>query len=118
MNILMRKCSPVLALLGCVILWGAASQPAHAAEQDLQTLNGQEVTVLTDEELSQVSAGDLQMSLEDLDVFIHNNEAGLFTMDIATSAFENAQGVFTTLMAVNSAVDLTVVVNIFFNQSP
>ena len=118
MNILMRKCSPVLAFLGCLVLWGAAFQPAHAAEQDLLTLNGQEFVALTDEELGQVSAGDLQVSLEDFDVMISGNEAGLFTMDIASSAFNNAQGVFTTLMAVNSAVDLTVVVNIFFNQSP
>lgn len=110
----------VLAFVAWGMAWAACPQPA-AADQGMALVaqdqfNDQGLTALTDEELGEVSAGDLQLSLEDFDVMISGNEAGLFTMDIASSAFNNAQGVFTTLMAVNSAVDLTVIVNIFFNQ--
>jgi len=37
-------------------------------------------------------------------------------MDIANSAFGGAQGVFTTLQTVNSAVNLDVVVNIYVGR--
>jgi hypothetical protein len=73
------------------------------------------VTVLSDEELGGIEAGNIAFDLEDFNVAIQDNEAGVFTLDIAHSAFGGAQGVFTTLQAVNSAVDLTVIVNIYLN---
>lgn len=83
-----------------------------------------DMVALSDEELAEVSAGDFELrdlSLtlnrngEVFDVNLQNNVADRFTLDIAQGAFNSAQGVFTTLQTVNSAVDLSVVVNIFFN---
>jgi len=90
--------------LSCVMgIVGAGTQPAFAGG----------LQALSDAELDQVAAGELLMTLEDFNVFVHNNEAGFFTMDIASSAFSGAQGVFTTLQTVNSAVDLNLVVNVY-----
>lgn len=89
--------------------WGPGSQATVAAA---------ELTALSDDELGEIEGGELLMSLEDFDVFVHDNEAGMFTMDIAQSAFNGAQGVFTTLQTVNSAVDLNVVVNIYLTSGP
>lgn len=75
-----------------------------------------DLIALGDEELAQVSAGDFEIDLETFDVMIRDNEAGFFTLDIANTAFAGAQGLFTTLQTVNSAVDLNIIVNIFVNQ--
>lgn len=72
--------------------------------------------VLSDEELSQVSGGDFTTTLEDLNISIQRNSASEFTMDISEFAFQNAQGVFTTLQTVNSAVNLNMIVNIYLNE--
>lgn len=76
---------------------------------------------LSDSELAEVSAGDLSFTemieLGEFDAFISQNEAGFFTMDIAPHAFNGAQGFFTTVQAVNSAVDLNLIVNIFLDRS-
>ena len=72
---------------------------------------------MSDQELEQVSAGEFSMSLDEFDVVIQDNKAGAFSLDIAQSAFRGAQGVFTTLQTVNSAVDLNVVVNIYLNRT-
>ena len=77
---------------------------------------------LSDAELAEVSAGDLgdlteNIELGAFDVFLSQNEAGMFTMDIAQNAFDGAQGFFTTVQAVNSAVSLNMIVNIFLDQS-
>ena len=71
---------------------------------------------LSDAELADVSAGDLEFALGEFDVFVSDNEAGFFTMDIAQQAFGGAEGIFTTVQAVNSAVDLNLIVNIYLNQ--
>ena len=94
------------------------SRPAHPAVRQLAALPdaapaGSER--LSDAELGEVNAGDFQVALDGFNVAIENNEAGLFTLDIAQSAFNGATGLFTTLQAVNSAVDLTVIVNIYIN---
>jgi len=80
--------------------------PAWAADEPV---------LLSDAELSEVSAGE-QITLEDFDVSVYDNSAGYFTMDIAHSAFNGAQGVFTTLQTVNSSVDLNLIVNIYLGQ--
>jgi hypothetical protein len=87
------------------------------ASQDVVVASGPDLMALSDEELGEIAAGDVQMTVEDLSVFVHDNEAGYFTMDIAQGAFNGAQGVFTTLQTVNSAVDLNVVVNIYLSGS-
>ena len=79
-----------------------------------------ELVALTDEELAEVSAGDFElsdfeMSVNGFDVTLQDNGASMFTMDIAQNAFDSAQGVFTTLQAVNSAVQMSLVVNIYIN---
>ena len=79
-----------------------------------------ETATLSDEELSEVSAGDFdlkdfEMNYNGFDVTLDHNTADRFRFDIAQNAFDSARGVFTTLQAVNSAVDLTVVVNITIN---
>ena len=91
-------------------------QPRALASDESGVPSSQEATALSDSELDEVSAGDFAMALDRFDLTIHDNQAGRFTMDIAEGAFNAAQGVFTTLQAVNSAVDLTVVVNIFLNS--
>ena len=72
---------------------------------------------MDDQALSQVNAGSFEFMMDDFDVLISNNQAGLFNLDIANSAFNGAQGIFTTLQTVNSAVDLTIIVNIFLNNN-
>jgi len=74
--------------------------------------------VLNDDELSDVMAGEFKMNMNNFDVRIQDNQAGQFNFDIAQNAFHGAQGVFTTLQTVNSAVDLTVIVNIYLGQQP
>ena len=104
-----------------VLALSIASAPAAWANQqesmDLTVAGEPELMALSDEELGEIAAGDVQMTLEDLSVFVQNNEAGYFTMDIAQNAFDGAQGVFTTLQTVNSAIDLNVVVNIYLSGS-
>jgi hypothetical protein len=75
------------------------------------------LVALTDEQLETVSGGDYELALEGFEVLIAENEAGYFTMDIAQNAFDGAQGLFTTLQAVNSAVNLSVIVNIYVNSA-
>jgi hypothetical protein len=70
---------------------------------------------LDDHQLSDVRAGDFEFGLEGFDISVSDNEAGLLTLDIAQNAFENARGLFTTLQAVNSAVNLNLIVNIYLN---
>ena len=101
-----RSASSLIATL--VVLPLFMSSSAHAAE-----LAGAE---LNDADLAQVSAGSYDLTLDGFDINIANNEAGQFTFDIAQSAFANAQGIFTTLQTVNSAVDLTVIVNIYMGN--
>lgn len=77
-----------------------------------------EMVLLSDEELSQVRAGDLDIEvLGDTVTFIEGNQARSVSFNIGDRAFSRAEGVFTTLMAVNSAVDLSVVVNVYLGQS-
>lgn len=71
---------------------------------------------LSDDQLADVSAGDFQTMLKDFNVNISDNQAGAFTLDIGQTAFGGANGIFTTLQAVNSAVDLTVIVNIYLGS--
>lgn len=89
-----------------------ASTPVSSAD----TLNSDaNLIALSDEEMEGVTGGDFELALEGFDILIEDNEAGMFTMDIAQSAFDSAQGIFTTLQAVNSAVNLSVIVNIYLN---
>jgi hypothetical protein len=74
-----------------------------------------EAMLLSDEDLAGVTAGEFSVNLDGFDVVIQDNAAGAFTLDIAQSAFGGAQGVFTTLQAVNSAVNLSVIVNVYLN---
>ena len=94
-------------------------KPAHQASFGRLAVISNE---LSDAELAEVSAGDLgdlteNIELGAFDVFVSQNEAGMFTMDIAQHAFDGAQGFFTTVQAVNSAVSLNMIVNIFLDQS-
>lgn len=73
------------------------------------------LVTLSDEELDGVTGGDFELALEGFDILIGDNEAGMFSMDIAQNAFDSASGIFTTLQAVNSAVNLSVIVNIYLN---
>lgn len=80
------------------------------------------MVALDDDQLAGVSAGefnlnDFAVEFKDFNVSLQDNQAGEFTMSIAQDAFNGAHGVFTTLQAVNSAVDLTVIVNIFLNTT-
>ncbi|MBI3996972.1 MAG: hypothetical protein HY352_04865 [Candidatus Omnitrophica bacterium] len=84
------------------------AEPVVLAQADVH-----EPGALNDEELSEIRAGEFQLNLDNFDVVIQDNQAGQFKVDIAQNAFRGAQGVFTTLQAVNSAVDLTVIVNIY-----
>jgi hypothetical protein len=86
-----------------------------AAAAGIEPRRDQEPALLSDEELAGVTAGDFSVNLDGFDVVIQENAASAFTLDIAQSAFNSAQGVFTTLQAVNSAVNLSVVVNIYLN---
>ena len=73
-----------------------------------------ELRALDDNELRGVTAGDLDIQFgNDSLTFIQGNEAHTFSFDIGQGAFANAQGVFTTISAVNSAVNLDVIVNIY-----
>jgi len=97
-----------LLVLACLWVLMAGGQSSWAASPDLM--------LLSDEELDQISgAGEIQLTKGDFDVFIGENQLGQFQLDIAPTAFQNAQGFFTTLQAVSSAVDLTVIVNIYLN---
>lgn len=95
----------------CFVGWGAVGSLPQA-----WAASPGELVALSDEEMGQVSAGVFEMTLEDFNVAIHENSASRFTMDISQFAFEHAQGVFTTLQTVNSAIDLNVVVNIYVNH--
>ena len=92
-----------------------AVQSAWASQQQV-VADDLQLAAMSDEELGGVAGGDLrQVSLDDFNMTISNNQAGYFTMDIAQSAFDGAQGVFTTLQTVNSAVNFNLVVNIYLN---
>jgi hypothetical protein len=93
--------------LGCVVI--AAPATGWPSPQAM--------IELSDAELSLAVGGVFETQLGEFNVTIQDNDAGSFTLDIAQSAFQNAQGVFTTLQTVNSAIDLTVVVNIFLNSA-
>lgn len=71
---------------------------------------------MSDEELAQVSAGDIDVDLGALDVILQDNLASQFGLNISSNAFQSAQGLFTTIQAVNSAVNLKLIVNIFLGQ--
>jgi len=90
--------------------------PQHAEVAEAVDADLDQLASLSDEELAGVSAGDYQITLDRFDVMIQDNQAGQFTMDISEAAFNGAQGVFTTLQTVNSAVDISVIVNIYVNQ--
>lgn len=72
-----------------------------------------ELASLSDNELDGYSAGETQVILDDFFITIDNNSADLFTMSIAQDAFGGAQGLFTTIQAVNSAINMTMIVNIW-----
>lgn len=98
-------------LLACLGMLAAMPQTASAASPE------EEFAVpLNDAELAEFTAGATEVNLKEFDVTIQDNTAGMFTLDIAQSAFDNAQGIFTTLQTVNSAVDMTLIVNIYFTQ--
>lgn len=83
-----------------------------------QPEEGVQFAAMSDDEMSEVAAGNFQLlELDKFNVLIQDNEAGLFTMDIAQGAFHDAKGLFTTVQAVNSAVNVkaTMIVNIFLN---
>ena len=112
-----------LAAPRCVV---AAESPAAALQSEASAstptnqatpAEANDLVALDDQELAQIGAGEFQIALDDFTVSIQDNQAGSFSLDIAQSAFGAAQGIFTTLQAVNSAVDLTVIVNIFLNGS-
>ncbi|PIQ84482.1 MAG: hypothetical protein COV75_02015 [Candidatus Omnitrophica bacterium CG11_big_fil_rev_8_21_14_0_20_63_9] len=71
---------------------------------------------MSDEELAEVSAGDIDVDLGALDVILQDNLASHFGLNISSNAFQSAQGLFTTIQAVNSAVNLKLIVNIFLGQ--
>ena len=100
-------------ILAVLLLLTAPMSLAEAANQ--QPSPAGEPALLSDEELAEVTAGEFAINLDGFDVVIQDNQAGTFTLDIAQSAFGGAQGVFTTLQAVNSAVNLSVIVNIYLN---
>lgn len=105
----------ILGFLTGIAIWTVGSQSAWAEQQPVAVNSSEELIALSDQQLSEVAAGDFAMALEDFNITVQGNEAGFFTMDIAQNAFNQAQGVFTTLQTVNSVVDLTVVVNIFLD---
>lgn len=98
---------PVQSILVAAALLIAAGAPSATAGP----------ASLSDDELAEVTAGEFAVSLDGFDVVIQDNQAGTFTLDIAQSAFDSAQGVFTTLQAINSAVNLSVIVNIYLNNN-
>lgn len=74
---------------------------------------------LSDAELDEVWGGDLD-AVEVLYegqvlTFVQGNQAHHFDVSIGSYAFQNAQGVITNVQAVNSAVNLNIVVNIYLN---
>lgn len=97
-------------------------RPAELAERSsadpivLAQAETNDPAVMDDDELSDVRAGEFKMNMNNFDVLIQDNQAGQFKFDIAQNAFHGAQGVFTTLQTVNSAVDLTVIVNIYLGR--
>lgn len=108
-----------LCLIGLLV---AAANPCAFAADSSNEAAAVGMVALDDDQLASVNAGEFSLSdfavkFQGFDVSIHDNEAGDFSLDIAQSAFNGAQGVFTTLQTVNSAVDLTVIVNIFLNTT-
>ncbi len=95
---------------------GAPELPRLSELVELPRVPLAEGLAMDDAQLADVEAGDFQVALEGFEVLIQDNSAGEFTMSIAESAFGSAQGLFTTIQAVNSAVDLTIIVNIFLTQ--
>ena len=104
----------ILVRLLITLCVGLAPVPVFAA----QLPDSMQMAELNDEELSVVTAGEFAINIEGFDVVIQDNEASGFTMNIAQDAFNNAQGIFTTVQAVNSAVNLSMIVNIYLNQQP
>lgn len=125
----MRSCrlrGVALVFLGGLISAGVAqaAEPAllvnpadvgpHLAMPEADASSG--LVALSDTDLADVSAGDFATTVNGFDVTIQDNQAHEFTFDIAQSAFDSAHGVFTTLQTVNSAIDLTVIVNIYLGN--
>lgn len=77
--------------------------------------NSDNLITLSDEELAGFSAGEMEFSLDEFLLRIEGNSADMFSMGIAESAFAGAGGIFTTLQAVNSAVNMTLIVNIWLD---
>ena len=73
--------------------------------------------ILSDDELGEVRGGDLDIVFDGKTAMftssVADNAARNFSMTVDQSAFAGAQGIFTTLQAVNSAVNLNVIVNIY-----
>ena len=90
--------------------------PVCAATFAADIPQSMDIAELNDEELSAVTAGQFAINVEGFDVTIQDNQAGDFTLDIAQNAFDSASGLFTTVQAVNSAVSLSMIVNIYINQ--
>ena len=93
----------------------AMASPMHETKTGAETITQEDFLAMTDDELAGVNAGVYDLQLPDFNVVLQNNEAGMFSLDISQEAFNGARGLFTTLQAVNSAVDLTVIVNIYLN---
>ena len=77
--------------------------------------NSDNLTTLSDEELAGFSAGEIAVSLDEFLVQMEGNSASMFDIGISESAFAGAGGIFTTLQAVNSAVNMTLIVNIWLD---
>ncbi len=110
-----------LCLIG-VLLLGLHTKAIAADFSDGGAADTSGMVALDDEQLADVSAGEFNLSdfsvdFKNFSVSLQDNEASDFTLNIAQNAFGGAHGVFTTLQAVNSAVDLTVIVNIFLNTT-
>ena len=101
--------------IALLLVSGLLAAPAMSSAETLPADAG--LVALSDQDLEGVTGGEFELALEGFDILIADNEAGMFTMDIAQSAFQSAQGIFTTLQAVNSAVDLTVIVNIYVDHA-
>jgi hypothetical protein len=103
--------TPLLVAAGLFV------SPALSRADELPVDADAGLVALSDEQLETVTGGDYELALEGFEVLIAENEAGYFTMDIAQNAFDGAQGLFTTLQAVNSAVNLNVIVNIYVDRA-
>jgi hypothetical protein len=100
------------AVLGAVVFLGTPVASVSAGAGPVE---------MTDAELDAIYGGDLDIEV-DVDfnnrvmTFVQGNRAHAVGFELGGNAFRNAQGVMTTLMAVNSSVDLNVVVNIYLDR--